>query len=94
MGTIRTFLEVQHRSKLQKLFSEIRPGQTPVSLVSGLFVGHSLTATSITSTQYSYKSAGALVRLLHGWKEFILHPYRESLREENDMAHPLRLIKV
>lgn len=91
MGTIRTFHEVQLRSKLQKLFSEIRPGQTPVS---GLFVGHSLTATSITSTQYSYKSAGALVRLLHGWKEFILHPYRESLREEIDMAHPLRLIKV
>lgn len=92
MGTIRTFHEVQLRSKLQKLFSEIRPGQTPVSYMQ--FVGHSLTATSITSTQYSYKSAGALVRLLHGWKEFILHPYRESLREENDMAHPLRLIKV
>ena len=59
-----------------------------------LDVVQSLSATSITTITYSYKSEEPLVRLLHGWKEFILHPYRESLGEKNDMAHPLRLIKV
>lgn len=59
-----------------------------------LYVGHSLSSISITAIAHSYKSAGAIVRLLHGWKEFILNPYRESPREKNDMAHPLRLIKV
>lgn len=57
-------------------------------------VGQSSSSTSITTITHSYKSEGSLVRLLHGWKEFILNPYRESLGEKNDMAHPLRLIKV
>lgn len=59
-----------------------------------LYVGHPLSPTSVTTITYSYKSEGVSVRLLHGWKEFILNPYRESLVQKNDMAHPLRLIKV
>lgn len=59
-----------------------------------MYVGQSASTSSTSTTTYSYKSERALVRLLHGWEEFILHPYGEGLGERNDMAHPLRLIKV
>lgn len=53
-----------------------------------------LSPTTMITITHSYKSEGFLVRLLHGWKEFILNPFRESLDKKNDIAHPLRLIKV
>lgn len=89
---MRPLVFYQTFSKCRAGFPQVRAGMTRV--LCPVCGAHSSPTTGLTTITYSYKSEGASVRLLHGWKEFILNPYRESPGEKNDMAHPLRLIKV
>lgn len=68
-------------------FGKYRAGMTRTE-THVLYVGQSPSASSITAITYSYKSEGALVRLPHGWKEFILNPYRERAWERK-MTWPI-----